>query len=1150
MRRPLALLAFALALSSACSGPPAGNGKEEIETKEEGITLAWSNLIYYFDYTGSSLDSAANTNKTNGFRPISISAYGTTTAPRFAAVFIKDGGPDWKFKRGTGTGSFSTEFSKQAGLGYKPALLSFDGSADKVVWGAVFVATPDPIPFTRHLLVSGKMTDSGTIQFWLKKAREEKLIPSTLSIYGTAAAPQYAIVLEPNTANVEWTVGVIDVGGRPNPPPLPVVGGVPLPPVIGVNGVNDTVAEYQQRWNAQVSAGNRPSLIDLNDSNHYIELFRDDSLGALVGRHDLTSQGLKDEIMKQGDAGLFPITIAAGGAGTGARFAALFAPRDRPATRAFTVRGSSAATDTTIATVDTVMRDFMKRNNVHQATLAAVQNRKLAYARGYTWAEPGYKITTPTTFFRLASVSKMVTAMEMMRVMQRSGGTINANTTVQSLLNLTKPDKSAPDARFSTITLGNLLAHNYPTLTDAMGNQMCLLRDASVDLDASPDMKTLPVTTLRSVQVALTRSDLIVPFTVNNSCYSNFAYVLLSMVIDQQRTSYLNGVQTDLMAPLGITRFRVANPDIATQAADEALYRSFGLHTRGSVNVTGTPLGATPYGESNFNVTIGAGGLSMAATDVARLLAMLNMRFNNNPVYTNQATAAITAMVGSSPPLGFDQAPSDATGTHVVKGGELNGLQSTVYYTQDNLSYVLMWSRNEVPNSGNGSDDWWPLWPALETALNGANLASRTDLFPTYGMPSLPADPPCAPGLSSCIQFDSSQFCADLTKDTFNCGACGISCSIGQVCKAGACVAGKTCAINETVCTRLDGNQYCANLQSSQSDCGGCFNRCPSVDFCQMGMCSGGVTCSGETKLLCPLPGGSEACVEPSTDVNNCGGCGSVCAGGQTCVAGKCTGGSTAAPSNLSASIAGGDTVTLTWTDNSSNESGFRIERKVGTGAFATLATKGTNVTSHADGSLSANTYSYRVIATGATDSAPSNSAVVVIRIPAADAHVRNGNATSNFGGNPAWDVKCAFAAGSTRQAFIRFSLTDVAATVSSAKIRLYGNSVTSSKQVAISGVSDTTWVEGTGTVAAPTTTGITWNTKPGIGAQLTSKSVTTAAGWWEFDVTAYVKAQKTAGATSVSFAVTNLTQSDEGPTVFNTKENGSSKPLLVVSSR
>jgi hypothetical protein len=258
------------------------------------------------------------------------------------------------------------------------------------------------------------------------------------------------------------------------------------------------------------------------------------------------------------------------------------------------------------------------------------------------------------------------------------------------------------------------------------------------------------------------------------------------------------------------------------------------------------------------------------------------------------------------------------------------------------------------------------------------------------------------------------------------------------------------------------------------------------------------------------------------------------------------------APSNLAATVANGDTVTLTWTDNSSNETGFRVERKVGTGAFATLATKAANTVTHQDGPLTPSTYTYRVIATGSPDSGPSNEVVVVLRNSEADAYVRDGsNVDANFGANATIEAKNNTAVGNNRQSFVRFTLADLGPTVTSARLRLFGSSVTSAKSIAISAVSDVTWVEGTGTTAAPVTaTGIDWNGKPAIGTQLSSLTVGTTAGFWDFDVTAYVQAQRTAGATKVSFAVTMLTSSTESPTSFNARESATSKPLLVVSSR
>jgi len=82
------------------------------------------------------------------------------------------------------------------------------------------------------------------------------------------------------------------------------------------------------------------------------------------------------------------------------------------------------------------------------------------------------------------------------------------------------------------------------------------------------------------------------------------------------------------------------------------------------------------------------------------------------------------------------------------------------------------------------------------------------------------------------------------------------------------------------------------------------------------------------------------------------------------------------------------------------------------------------------------------------------------------------------------------------------------------------------------------------------TATGIDWNGKPAIGSQLSGLSVTTTAQYWEFDITSHVQAQKTLGAAEVALAIAMVTSSTETPTSFNSKENASNKPVVVISSK
>jgi hypothetical protein len=81
------------------------------------------------------------------------------------------------------------------------------------------------------------------------------------------------------------------------------------------------------------------------------------------------------------------------------------------------------------------------------------------------------------------------------------------------------------------------------------------------------------------------------------------------------------------------------------------------------------------------------------------------------------------------------------------------------------------------------------------------------------------------------------------------------------------------------------------------------------------------------------------------------------------------------APSGLTITTLQSNRVIIAWTDNSNNETGFKIQRKGDTGAYVDVATTGANITTYNDFGLTDGTvYYYRVCATNAAgDSAYSN---------------------------------------------------------------------------------------------------------------------------------------------------------------------------------
>jgi len=105
-----------------------------------------------------------------------------------------------------------------------------------------------------------------------------------------------------------------------------------------------------------------------------------------------------------------------------------------------------------------------------------------------------------------------------------------------------------------------------------------------------------------------------------------------------------------------------------------------------------------------------------------------------------------------------------------------------------------------------------------------------------------------------------------------------------------------------------------------------------------------------------------------------------------------------AAPSGLTASVTGTSTISLAWSDNSSDEEGFKIERKTGSGSFSEISAVGKDAESYLDIGLSAGTsYVYRVHAfKGAVNSTYSNEVSVTIQVLPP---VAPGNLTANATG-------------------------------------------------------------------------------------------------------------------------------------------------------
>jgi len=654
------------------------------------------NWVAYHDRTSADHQAQFDSLYPKGWRMISLSVYGARGDERYAAVWVERVGPDWSAVHGINASGYVLAWNNNVAAGYRPVLLSVTGPANDPVFAGTFERSPKGPPLTRFGLIRGAVNDSNSIDHWIDQARTNGWYPTSLSIYGTSSDPWYAIIMEDNPDGICWTM----------------------------DGLLDTAADHQARFDALVPAHARlVHVAVLPDGSRYASIFRDDQISNWSAIHNLDSAGYQQAFDALVPQGVIPVMVQAGGVGAGARFAANFAQDDIREPLAW----GPPTGPVTVSTIDNAMHDAMQRHRIRGAALALVQDGRLIYARGYTFAEPGYPTVEPTTFFRQASVSKTIVALAVHRLIQ--DGRLALNTPVQSVLALTKPDGNNPAASFSQVTVQHLLEHTSGLPSNPYGVEPSVANVFNVPLPVDGTMTDRYMLTL--------------PASVPPAppAYNNWGYFLLGHVVKAVtgETTLVRALDTLLFQPLGITRIRQARTRLEDQPSDEARYHPTSFFIGPSVMEPDRRLRAAAFGGGeNYERDDGGGGLTGAVVDVARLLAMLDVRFNN-PVLGAAAIANLFSLAQISG-HGFNSARvlNASAGLYYGEKGGLIGEsnQNCVRYKTGDISMVVCWNRSGLGEGSPLSDGWWyPEFPAVLGAAR-ANAWGTSDLFPVFGMRS------------------------------------------------------------------------------------------------------------------------------------------------------------------------------------------------------------------------------------------------------------------------------------------------------------------------------------------------------------------------------------------------------------------------------
>jgi CubicO group peptidase (beta-lactamase class C family) len=313
-----------------------------------------------------------------GYRMISLSAYGDPGNALYAAVWVQRAGPLWVAIHGVDAAGYQSFVTKWSNEGYHPVLVSATGAINDAVFASVFEQGNPGSWFGRHGMTPADFATANASAF-----NNGQMIRS-FSIYGASSDRRYAAIWHPNPTYVKSHVHPAD-----------------------------SASAYQTNFNAETQLPGvylnayRPAYVALSSDAVYCSVFKDDFVGPWVARHGLSGADYQTFFSQQVAEGYYPIVVQGGGTTAVPIYAAIFAKQDIPDARQWTVTGAPLAA---LAPVDKAVQIFMQANGVRAAQVAIGKNGAMKASRGYTWAEPAYRETQPTDRFLLASCSKMFCA--------------------------------------------------------------------------------------------------------------------------------------------------------------------------------------------------------------------------------------------------------------------------------------------------------------------------------------------------------------------------------------------------------------------------------------------------------------------------------------------------------------------------------------------------------------------------------------------------------------------------------------------------------------------------------------------------------------------------------------------------------------------
>jgi CubicO group peptidase (beta-lactamase class C family) len=301
--------------------------------------------------------------------------------------------------------------------------------------------------------------------------------------------------------------------------------------------------------------------------------------------------------------------------------------------------------------IDAMAEKFLQEWELKGMAMAIVKDGKLVYAKGFGYADQQRQIKAePYHLFRIASVSKLYTAVGIMKLVEQ--GKLKLDDKIfgeNGILNDPKYTDKIANPLALKIEVQHLLTHTAgwwnQLRTDPMFVPVAVANIMKVK--SPPSLET-------TIEYMLSQTKMFEPGSMYD--YSNFGYCVLDKVIEKvSGMKYEAYMQEKILKPIGITRMKISKNRLKDRHPFEARYYT---HYKAKKNISvydEKDSASRAYEGSHIEGLGAAGGWAASVIDLARFVGAID-GFDTQPDILKKST--IEAMV--------QPAQQDSTGKLVI----------------------------------------------------------------------------------------------------------------------------------------------------------------------------------------------------------------------------------------------------------------------------------------------------------------------------------------------------------------------------------------------------------------------------------------------------------------------------------------------------